>query len=404
MLKYLQAFKEITSSAKGCTRIAYSALEDQAHDCAWELVRSVSGLIRHVDAAGNLFAVPEAARATGAPVVLVGSHLDTVIEGGWLDGTLGVAAGIHVLHAKATGGVAHPRVGLVVFRDEEGVRFGTGLFGSKVFAGLCTEADLGASDADSVCVRDVVPDPGGCVRYSPPVQPAAFLECHIEQGMRLTDCGARIGVVRSIVGIRRFVLRGTGEANHAGTTEMRRRVDALVPVAEVVAKLPTIVADLDGAVATCGRLLVEPGAPNIVPGRVTGVVELRAGDTATLDAAEGRLRDLVASVRPPVEGGRVATVAVEPLIAVDPVPTDQAVTDRLSTILASQDIRFELLPSMAGHDTQHAAKRCPAGMFFIPSIDGISHNPAENSTDADIELAGDVMAQWVTATLSRVTP
>lgn len=394
VLEVLRGLQRITASDRGSTRIAYTALEEEAHEHVWRAVREVAGFVRVTDAAGNLFVIPEAAAASGAAVLLMGSHLDTVIEGGWLDGTLGVAAAMHALSRLASDGLAHPRAGMVVFRDEEGVRFNTGLFGSRVFAGLCRESDLDVADADGVRVREVVPDPAGCLQYAPPVTPAAFLECHIEQGVRLTDHGRRIGVVTGIVGIRRFVLRGVGQANHAGTTEMRRRIDALVPVAQIIGRLPALVEDQPDAVITCGRLRVEPGAPNIVPGLASAIVEIRASDDATLDEIESRLRATVAATRPGLEGGRVAEVALTHVVTVDPVVTDGTLSQHLTEVLTAQGVEHEHLPSMAGHDTQHAAHRCPAGMFFIPSVGGISHNPDESSTDGDVTLAGDVMTAW----------
>ncbi|HXV85090.1 MAG TPA: M28 family peptidase, partial [Gemmatimonadales bacterium] len=181
VLQLLSDLRALTDTpGHGCTRLAYTPLECSAHDLVWDRFAG-KGFTRLGDAAGNMLVVPtEVADRVDQPLVLVGSHLDTVIQGGWLDGALGVAVGAHAVDALAPTGL---RVGLVVFRDEEGVRFRTGLFGSRVFAGLCTEADLDAVDAQGLCLRDVVPDPAGCVRYRRPVLPAAYLECHIEQGM-----------------------------------------------------------------------------------------------------------------------------------------------------------------------------------------------------------------------------
>ncbi len=394
MLDLLRGLRSITATPRrGCTRLAYTPFEDQAHDYVWERLRSISGLQRIEDAAGNTFIVPPSAVEDGSPIVLMGSHLDTVIEGGWLDGSLGVAAAVHVIESRARGGLDH-HLGLVIFRDEEGVRFSTGLFGSKVFAGECTTIDLDMSDSDDTSVRDVVPDPDGCFSYRPPVNAVAFLECHIEQGERLTDSGARIGVVSGIVGIRRFELEAIGMANHAGTTDMRRRTDALVPVADIVARCPNLVDDVDDAVITCGRLTVTPGAPNIVPGRAAATIEIRARDDATLDNIEHRLRDMVSSLRPAVAGGRRADVGLKPLVSVAPNPTDETLSNLLIRVLNDRGVAFKRLASMAGHDTQQAARRCPSAMFFIPSIDGVSHNPDENSHEEDILLAGVLMDSW----------
>ncbi len=395
MLGILRDLRGITATpGRGCTRLAYTHFEDQAHDLVWSRLRTISGLVREDDAAGNTFIVPTSALGARKPIVLIGSHLDTVTEGGWLDGALGVAAGMYVLERRVCDGRADPHVGLVIFRDEEGVRFNTGLFGSTVFAGGCLPSDLEAKATDGVRVRDVVPDPDGCCEYQPPVHPAAFLECHIEQGERLAATESEVGVVSSIVGIRRVEIVGVGMANHAGTTDMRRRVDALVPVAHVVARCPALVDGLDDAVITCGRLQVDPGAPNIVPGRATAIVEIRAQDNATLDTIEGRLRSLVSGVTPAVSGGRCAEISLEPVVAVAPTPTNDTLNTLLSEILESRGVPFLNLASMAGHDTQQAARRCRASMFFLPSIDGVSHNPDEDSSEADIELAGDLMLAW----------
>jgi N-carbamoyl-L-amino-acid hydrolase len=326
-------------------------------------------------------------------VVLVGSHVDTVIEGGWLDGALGVAAGVQVVHEAAATGGGRP-VGLVVFRDEEGVRFRTGLFGSKVFAGLCTEADLAKTDEQGVRVRDVVPDPDGCLAYRPPVTPTAYLECHIEQGMRLIESQRRVGVVTGIVGIRRLEVTAEGAANHAGTTEMHRRLDALIPIATLVARLPSLVQGRADSVATCGRIAAHPGAANIVPGTASAMVELRAPDADALAALTSGLEHLMGSLTPPTPDTRMAPLRLRPINDVAPTSTDPALREQLEAILTQRRLPFDRLYSMAGHDAQHAARVCPAGMFFIPSLGGISHSPDEDSREEDIVLAGELLLAW----------
>lgn len=397
MLEFLRRLREITTTARGCTRLAYTASEQQAHDLAWDTVSDVGGLVRRSDAAGNLFIVPETALADGHEILLAGSHLDTVVEGGWLDGGLGVAAALTTLRRLAADGRAHDRFGVVVFRDEEGVRFNTGLFGSSVFAGLCTERHLEARDREGVRVADVVPDPAGCLEYDAPVTPLAFLECHIEQGLSLVESETRVGVVDGIVGITRFLLGATGVANHAGTTEMSRRRDALIPVARLIADLPLLVQGLKYTVITCGRLDVAPGAPNIVPGRVDAVIEIRGQDQETIARVVEALESLVADVAVRHHG---VDITLERIVSVAPTPTDPSLRRRLAAVLGELGIDAGIMPSMAGHDTQHAMHRCPAAMFFIPSIGGISHNPDEDSSEEDIVLAGDVMTAWASKLLA----
>jgi hydantoinase/carbamoylase family amidase len=388
----LRDIEAITATpGRGCTRLAYTHHEDAAHDLLWERLER-PGLLRLRDAAGNLFVVP--ARATrGEPVVLVGSHLDTVLEGGRLDGALGVAVAAHVVDALFARPEGMP-VGLVVFRDEEGVRFRTGLFGSKVFAGLCTERDLAATDADGIRVRDVVPDPAGCLAYKAPVRAAAYLECHIEQGIRLIEHQCRIGIVTGMVGIRRVELVGEGVANHAGTTEMHRRVDALVPVAAAVARLPALVEELADTVITCGHIAAEPGAPNIVPGTARALIEIRAADPKNVEQVEHRLQALLAAMAPPTPTTRLAALTLRPVTDVASTATDASLGEILASLLEEREVPFERLHSMAGHDAQHAAHVCKSGMFFIPSLDGISHSPRENSREDDIVLAGELMLAW----------
>lgn len=405
MLDILNELRTITSGTPGCTRLAYTEEEDQAHDYIWGVMQSLPGLVRIGDAAGNMFIVPEHATEPGAqPIALVGSHLDTVIEAGWLDGTLGVVAGVHAMMALTKNGRANPQLGLIVFRDEEGVRFEAGLFGSKAFAGLCSPEDLDRCDSDGVSMRDVAPDPDGCLSYTPPVTPAAFFETHIEQGLRLEDANERIGAVTSLVGIRRFQLRGVGAANHAGTTEMSRRRDALIPVASLVSRLPDLVEDMPDAVITCGRLSVEPGAANTVPGTATGTVEIRAGNVGDLDMVEQRFRDAVAGCAAETLQRSEVKVEVKSIVNVTPTPTDPGLTGALCDVLTEMNVPHRTLSSMAGHDTQHAALVCPSSMFFIPSLKGISHNPAEDSRPEDINLAGDVMARWIERSLPTLVP
>ncbi len=393
-LDLLYELRELTATpGRGCTRLAYTYFEDEAHDRVWDRFSGL-GFVRLQDAADNMFILPQRADPR-EPVILMGSHLDTVKEGGWLDGALGVAVAAEVLQRLEDNPADGISVGLVVFRDEEGARFGKGLFGSKVFAGRCTEEDLASRDEDGVSLHEVVPDPDGCLRYRCPVNPVAYLECHIEQGRRLVERGCRIGVVSGIVGIRRWEIRALGVANHAGTTEMHRRLDALVPIAKLVGALPKLVEGRADAVITCGKLSVQPGLPNIVPGLASAIVELRAPDCSVLDSIEKELHNAAAALQPPTPQTRMPPVRFEKLVDVEPRATDRNLVQLLEETLAALGVEALRLVSMAGHDAQQAALVCPAGMFFIPSLDGVSHSPAEDSRVEDIELAAEVMLHWV---------
>ena len=385
----------------GSTRLGYSELEDSAHEFVWQNLKHIDGLVRVSDSAGNLFVVPETAvRDQTDGVLLIGSHLDTVINGGSFDGVLGVAAAISVLIEKCTDGKAHPRLGLVVFRDEEGVRFRNGLFGSRAFAGLVQEHDLDVLDHDGNRLRDLVPDAKALIDgYRPPVRPLGFLECHIEQGIKLESRDVDVGVVTGIVGIRRFEVRAVGEANHAGTTEMARRKDALVGLAGLVADLPSLVEGVEHGVITCGSLSVHPGAPNVIPGEALGVVEMRAPNAEELDLIEQRLSHAVARARDNESG---VQFIVNELVRIEPMTTDSGLLHRLRSVLDDMAISSVDLPSMAGHDTQNALRVCPAAMFFIPSARGISHNPEEFSKPEHVLNAARVMNAWAESVLEEV--
>ncbi|HXV85312.1 MAG TPA: M20/M25/M40 family metallo-hydrolase, partial [Gemmatimonadales bacterium] len=175
-------------------------------------------------------------------------------------------------------------------------------------------------------------------------------------------------------------------------------VDALVPVASLVGRLPTLVEDLADAVITCGRINALPGAPNIVPGEARALVEIRAPQSATIDLIERRLRDLVAGYTPAAARSPVAGLRLEPVVDIVPAPTDAGLRGLLAEAMRVEGLPWEELPSMAGHDAQHVARVCPAGMLFIPSLGGVSHHPAEDSPPEDILLAARLMTAWAART------
>jgi acetylornithine deacetylase/succinyl-diaminopimelate desuccinylase-like protein len=307
-------------------RIGYSAGEDRAHELAAGWFRE-AGLDVEVDAAGNLIGrVPGGLRQ-----VWTGSHLDTVPGAGRFDGTLGVVAGLEAVERLGT-----PGLGVVVFRDEE-----RGCAGSR-----------------------------GCA-----ARPDAYVELHIEQGPTLLRADASVGIVTGIVGYVRGRRTFDGTAGHAGTTPMDARDDALVAAAEFVLAARSAARAIDGAVATVGRVTVEPGGTNVIPGRVVVSVDARAPDAARLD----RL---------------VATLHVEEPVRTEPAPMSNEIRDALGAAAAAVGAPVLELPSGAGHDAGIlAAAGIPAGMLFVRSLNGgVSHHPDELSSPEDIALATDVLA------------
>lgn len=323
----------------GANRIGGSAEEDEAHELVAGWMRA-AGLEVEVDTAGNSFG-----RLTGRrpelPEVWTGSHLDSVPCGGRFDGALGVVGG---LEAVARAGRQERTLTVVAFRDEEGCR-GPGCVGSR-----------------ALCAGGLEP------------VPHAFVELHVEQGPRLESAGAPLGVVTAIAATARGEVVFEGREGHAGTTPMAARADALVAAAEFVLRLREAAAAVEGAVATVGRVAVEPGASNVIPARVVVSVDVRAPD-------EGRVDEVSRVV--PAELSRTAAVAMAP-------GPSGALRDELEL----RGLPAGELPSGAGHDAGVlAAAGVPTAMLFVRSLNGgISHSPDEHSADEDVELAVSVLA------------
>jgi acetylornithine deacetylase/succinyl-diaminopimelate desuccinylase-like protein len=310
----------------GANRPHPGAGEDAAHELAAGWMRD-AGLAAEVDAHGNLVG-----RSAAGGDVWVGSHLDSVPQGGKYDGALGVVAAIEAVEAAGAGAA-------VVFRGEE-----VGCVGSHA---LCVEREL----------------------------PRAFLELHIEQGPRLADAGAPLGVVTAVVGYAHGELVFDGRAGHAGTSPMEGRDDALVAAATAVLQIREAARTIPDAVATVGQIEVEPAGVNVIPSRARISIDARASDAASLD----RL---------------VAAIGFEPTRRTEPVGFDGAARRALHDEIAARGLPVVELASGAGHDAGIlAASAVDAGMLFVRSLNGgVSHSPDELSSDEDIALAVDVLA------------
>ena len=331
----------------GANRLGGSAEEDAAHELLRGWMRE-AGLEVEVDVAGNSFG-RLVGRRPELPEVWTGSHLDSVPQGGRFDGALGVVGG---LEAVGRAGRQERTLTVVAFRDEEGCT-GPGCVGSRA---LCAGG----------------PDPVS----------RAFVELHVEQGPRLEAAGAPLGVVTGIAATARGEVAFEGREGHAGTTPMAARADALVAAAEFVLRLRDAAAAVDGAVATVGRVAVEPGASNVIPARVVASVDVRAPD-------DGRVDEVCRVV--PAELSRTAAVTMAP-----------APSLVLREELERRGLPVVELPSGAGHDAGVlAAAGVPTAMLFVRSLNGgISHSPDEHSADEDAELAVDVLA----GALARLAP
>jgi len=381
LFERLEALYEI-GGGRGANRPAYSDAEEEAHRlvAGW---MNEAGLDVERDAAGNLYGRFPGSRPE-LPEVWTGSHLDSVPEGGRFDGPLGVLAGLEAIERI---GQQERTLRVAAFRDEEGWRWGRGCFGSRALCGQLEPGELDAVDDDGVSLRDAV---GQELSGSGLLQRllAAYVEVHIEQGPVLAGAEAPLGVVTAIVGLARLAVTFTGSAGHAGTTPMGTRDDALCKAAEYVLRVRDAAAAREGAVATVGRLAVEPGAANVIPDRVSLIVDARAPEEAMLAA-------LLAEIEATADGADV-----ERLRRTEPVRMAEAVRSALREALAEHGIDAPELHSGAGHDAGVlGAAGVPSGMLFVRSLaGGVSHSPDEESSPEDVALAVEVLA----ATLRRL--
>lgn len=370
---------------KGVVRPAFSEPDVAARK--WLIQQfEATDLTPHVDPAGNVFGL------TDAPSMLLGSHTDTQPEGGWLDGALGVIVALEIARAaKEAGG---PPVSVVNFQDEEG-RFGA-LTGSSIYSGKTTLAEADEfTDMNGLSFRDARSSIADLAGVSVPhKQFSGFIELHIEQGSTLHDASEAIGVVTGIVGSRQLQITLTGQQNHAGTTLMHQRKDAFQALSAFNAALNDRLRNIvtPRTVWTIGRIQLRPNAPSIVPGEVVFDVQWRDVDDDRLARMESLVRDLVAEIT----GDHGMQAEIVPIKALQPVPMDANLRAALSAAAEAQAPgKWREMPSGALHDASNMARLMPSAMLFVPSIDGISHDFAEDTHEADLITGLRVLADAV---------
>jgi len=387
-------------SGGGVTRPCWSPPHEEAR--AWLLGElRAAGLEAWVDIAGNVFgATGIRALSPEAPIVLTGSHIDTVPEGGILDGALGVLAGLECLQAIGETRTPHARPLVVAaWSDEEG-RYGS-LFGSRAFCGLLDGARIDEMAAvDGVRLVDAMARAGFDAHRAPEARaPAgavnAYVELHIEQGARLEEAGIPIGVVETIVGVRRSRVVFVGQADHAGTTPMDRRRDAFLAGADYALRVREHVVTRGSGVSVTnfGVVHVHPGASNIVPGRAELVHEMRDPDVAVLE----RLAEECAAMAREVAGRHRVGAEIQLMSATTPAPCSSRVQTATENVCARLGLQYRRLYSAAGHDAQNLASVTDAGMIFIPSQGGRSHRVDEMSDWPAIERGANTLLHTLLA-------
>ena len=386
-----EALASIGATADGgLERTTFSDAHSKAR--AWFLDRArAAGLATHVDSAANHSAILPAGEP-GARTLLLGSHLDSVRRGGRYDGALGVLCALEVLRVIKDVGLELPiTLEAIDFTDEEGTL--TGTLGSWALAGQLTPEALAAPRGGrdllvSELERMELTEAGMLAAHRDPATLAGYLELHIEQGPVLERAGIDIGIVTGITGSSSFRLVFDGDARHAGTTPMDARRDAAVGAAAFVLGVrETVTRDFPGCVATVGDITIEPGSFNIVPGRARLRLECRSLDAARLDELERALDD---RARTEAEAFGL-DVIVERVGRWEPASTDARIRSAFSAAAATLDLTTMELPSGAGHDAQVLAAITPSGMILVPSVGGISHDPAEYTAWEDCVNGANVL-------------
>jgi hydantoinase/carbamoylase family amidase len=370
----------------GVTRLAWSVEDVAARGMVTGWLGG-TGVRARLDAAGNLIAELPGEQAGLAPLA-IGSHLDTVVDGGRLDGAYGTVAAFEIIAALAACGerLRHP-LRAVAWANEEGVT-APPFTGSRAAAGM--PVDLEAVGPDGRRLRERIAQAGGdpaCFAGAAWDSLAGYLELHIEQGPVLDQLAVPIGVVTGITGTRWGWVRFEGQANHAGTTPMHLRADALVAAAHAVLAVERLATDGPASVATSGVIQAHPGNANVIAGRSAVSFDVRSMDEAALDAALSRLCAEVEGIANLTGTTAVMSTDLSSCaVHVDPV-LRSAVADAASQL----GYPSTELASGAGHDAQHLARLGPIGMIFVPSVGGVSHHPAERTDPGHLVAGAEVL-------------
>ena len=377
----------------GMDRHAYSEADLKAREHMILLMKK-AGLKVSMDEAGNISGRREG-KNPNLPVICFGSHIDTVPSGGKYDGVAGVLVALESIELLNENNILtnHP-LEVIIFTDEEG-----GLIGSKAIIGTLTDHDLNRTSNSGKIIKDGIKFLGGNPdkikdAKRDPSEFKAFLELHIEQGAFLDTEGIQIGVVEGIVGIEEWQVHIYGKANHAGTTPMKIRQDALLAAAKLIIAVNETVKSVEGnQVGTVGEILAEPGASNVVPGHVKMSIELR-------DLNREKTLSVFEKIKPKMKAIEVETgTRIEYRHEHTNIPAilNDAIKKKMETAAKELGLTYKFMPSGAGHDAQDMAKITPTGMIFIPSKDGISHSPDEFSKIEDITNGANVMFKTILA-------
>ncbi|MFQ5772015.1 MAG: Zn-dependent hydrolase [bacterium] len=376
----------------GVSRVAFSAADIEGRNFIISLMKE-AGLSVRIDAAGNIIGRREG-KNPQQPAILFGSHIDSVPNGGNYDGDVGVIAAIECVQILHENNILteHP-LEVIVFSDEEG-----GLVGSRALIDELTPEALKVVSHSGKTIQEGIRAIGGNPDNLAEAQRKrgdfkAFIELHIEQGSILESEKLDIGVVEGIVGINWWDVTIEGLANHAGTTPMNRRHDALLAAAHLIITVNKVVTSIHGRqVGTVGRITAEPGAPNVIPGKVVMSLELRDLSAKKINSLFQKIQQQ-AKVIEKKSGTRISFTAID--VTAVPAPTDVRMQKIIAEAARELNLSYQIMPSGAGHDAQDLTRIAATGMIFVPSVAGISHSPKEYTRPEDMANGANVLLQTI---------
>ena len=373
------------------SRVAYTDADIDGRKYVMQLMKS-AGMVVYIDEGGNIIGKLKG-KDNDLPPIAIGSHIDSVPEGGSYDGNVGSLSAIEVAHTIRENYLTlnHPLI-IVIFQNEEG-----GLFGSKIMTTGLTDQELGLRSSSGYAIKEGIKRIGGNLKKLEDAKLkknewTAYVELHIEQGAFLYDENLEIGIVEGIVGIKQWEVVITGFANHAGTTPMDKRNDALYAAALYVQSVHEIGKNTPGnQVATVGMIKPFPGAPNVIPGKVNASLEIRDLDEKKIDSIYKKIKRSTKKIAKKTG----TTFQFQQTINIIPEPTNDLISKAIFEASNDLKLKSKFMPSGAGHDAQEMVQICPIGMIFVPSKNGISHSPKEYSTPDDISNGANVLLHTV---------
>ncbi len=376
----------------GVSRVAFSLADIEGREYMMQLMKD-AGLDVSIDAAGNIIGRRKGNNSNAKPIMF-GSHIDSVPFGGNYDGDVGSIGALEIMEVLKENNILteHP-LEMIIFSDEEG-----GLVGSRALIGELTDQALQVISHSGKTIEQGIRGIGGdpsqldeVIRISGDI--TAFLELHIEQGAILDDKDIDIGVVEGIVGIEWWDITIEGFANHAGTTPMNKRQDAMLAAAHLTIAINEVVTGIPGRqVGTVGRIKAEPGAPNVIPGKVTMSLEIR-------DLSGEKIMEVFKSINERAtkiaDNSKTKITFYHVDVSAIPAPTDPKIRELIIDSCKELKLSYISMPSGAGHDAQDMAKIAPTGMIFVPSVKGISHSPIEYTKPEDMANGAQVLLQVI---------